>query len=137
MGALGVFLVVAGALAVFVVSGLVAHLYFYRKLGYPPMPHFMRTIRLRDDLDAIHEKIEAAILDGFVVKHRDEDTLIIEKVYREPACVMTIEFLRRRWESHNRVSVKCQERRWLNWSKSSGRTSGPRKGRRTGQNKLS
>lgn len=92
----------------------------YSRLGYPRTPDWVRTVRLSDDVDSILSKLKVALDAGFEVTRYDPKHLILEKRFREPHCVMTFEVCREGAPSQ-RLSVRCPNHRWLNWSASSYR----------------
>jgi len=108
--------------AIFFIVGSGVSMYLYRRFGYPPKPRFLKGIRLRDDIETINKKIEPALQEGFRVKERHEELLVLEKSYDEPPCVMTVEFHRPfgwcPWSS-TFVNLKCIKHPWLSWKASS------------------
>ena len=110
----------------FVAIGYLTTSYFYRRLRYPGRPSFMKGISLRDDVETVFRKIEPAIHEGFCVKAHDARQLVLEKAFVDPHCVMTIKFVRDRicWQ---KISVRCENRRWLNWFSSCGLNVRPRR----------
>lgn len=110
------------AFGTFVAVGIGVTTFFYRRFGYPAKPNFVRKIRLRDDIDTINTKIEPALHEGFRIVERNDELLIMEKLYDEPSCLMTIEFHRPfgwcPW-SVTFVSVKCFKHPWMSWRSSS------------------
>jgi hypothetical protein len=100
-----------------IVGGIV-----YRRLGYPTMPAWVKSIRLADDLEVIEQKLQPAFDDGFEVIRRDKEHLVLEKVMATPACTMKFSVVRawrNRWQ---KFSVRFHGRPWWwNWDSSSGR----------------
>ncbi|MCC7420067.1 MAG: hypothetical protein IT428_07305 [Planctomycetaceae bacterium] len=108
-------------LGVIVVVGIIVSRVVYRRLGYPSMPAWARSIRLADDLVTIEQKVQPALQNGFEVIRRDKEHLVLEKVVATPACTMQFSAVRAwrlRWQ---KFSVRCHGRPWLNWASSSGR----------------
>lgn len=107
---------------IFVIGGGMG-MYFYRKFGYPTTPRFLKSIRLRDDIDTIYKKIAPALEEGFRVTERTDELLILEKSYDDPSCEMIIEIERPSgwcpW-SMTFVRVKCPKHPWMSWKSSSG-----------------
>lgn len=101
----------------FVLVGIVGR-FVYRRRGYPTKPSFMKEIRLRDDIETIVKKLAPAFQNGFVVKDRTDEHLLIEKQHHDPPSIMTIEFDRPfgscPW-SVTYVMVKCPNHPMCNW----------------------
>jgi hypothetical protein len=110
------------AFGTFVAVGIGVTTFTYRRFGYPATPTFVRRIRLRDGIEMISKQIEPALHEGFRITERNDELLILEKLYDEPSCVMTIEFHRPfgwcPW-SETCVRVKCFKHPWLSWRSSS------------------
>lgn len=95
----------------------------YRRRGYPPKPSFLKSIRLRDDIETIFKKLAPAWEEGFEVKDRNDDYLLIQKQFHDPFSVMTIEFHRPfgccPW-SLTYVKVKCPNHPLYSWKWGNG-----------------
>ena len=116
MTPISVFWILSAAVGVFVASAFVANVYFYRRFGYPAKPEFLKAIQLRDDLDVIWEKAQAALEDGFQVKERTSNVLVLERECSDPRCIMTIR-LQPGWR---KLTVQCPDHPWLSWVEGGG-----------------
>ena len=93
----------------------------YRRIGYPAMPEWYHSIRLSDGIETVFDKIQVAVDGGFTIVQHDDQKLIIERAFSRPACTMRFEAVRTGM-SWQKLSVRCPQHRWLNWSTSVGRT---------------
>lgn len=122
-----VFWMASASLGAFVAAGIAVNRFYYRRFRYPGRPRFLQSIRLRDDLATVRAKVAGAAGDGFVIVRQEPGTLVVEKRYEVPACVMTITFTRQPTLCHQRVTVKCLDRPWLDWEETKGMNVGPKK----------
>jgi len=106
--------------ALFIALGWIVTARVYNQLGYPPIPPWLRTIRLSDDMDAVYDKLRCAFDEGFELKRHDVGKLIIEKEIAEPRCLLRFEASRGLGSSQC-FSVRCVDRWWLNRSVGKGR----------------
>jgi hypothetical protein len=120
------FLGICAAFGAVLAVGLLIRAYWYRRVGYPTTPAFLKKVRFSYDIDTIYRTIEPSIRGVFLVKQRDNDTLVIERTFENPRCVMTIDFFRSPTSSHNRIVVTCHDRPSLNWDSTRSTRYGPK-----------